>query len=195
MRRLPGAPKIHRQGVMPFVPTTCCHPHQPVRYREARPIDETADKLDGMMELVFEHLHRHGTMCCYQHSCSDPLCSRLRAGDLESTLQTLLRALQTSLLTTYKSKFTQVFHILGNVCALSLNLAPVPGLLCLREGLDDARGISRLPAAGACLLCRQRCSDASPMQLEKISDTTQSSILRIAAASYAASFLASCRRA
>lgn len=44
--------------------------------------------------------------------CHTPLThfsnSRISSGDFDNTLQTLLRALQTSLLQTYKSKFTQV---------------------------------------------------------------------------------------
>jgi hypothetical protein len=40
-------------------------------------------------------------LCCH-------VCSRLAAGEVEYIVQVLLRAFQSSLLQTYKSKFTQV---------------------------------------------------------------------------------------
>ena len=104
-----------------------------------RPLDETADKLDGMMDIVFAHLGR-----------------RISAGDFDNTLQTLLRALQTSLLQTYKSKFTQflIFYV------------------CSRDEKQSA-------AAGLC-----------DVLYERLSNVAHPPILRVAAASYMASFLA-----
>ncbi|PRW34096.1 RNA polymerase I-specific transcription initiation factor RRN3-like [Chlorella sorokiniana] len=57
----------------------------------ARPaVDETADKLDSMMELTFQHLERRGA-----------------AGQLGTAWDTLLGAFERSVLLTHRSKFTQ----------------------------------------------------------------------------------------
>ena len=78
----------------------------------ARPaVDETADKLDSMMELTFQHLERRGA-----------------AGQLGAAWDTLLGAFERSVLLTHRSKFTQVRRL--RACLLA-------SLLCwalLRQG-------------------------------------------------------------
>jgi hypothetical protein len=59
-------------------------------------LDETADKMDAMMYLTFEHLQRQA-----------------RAGRLDETFETLLNSFQTTILHTYRSKFTQVGVVSG----------------------------------------------------------------------------------
>lgn len=54
-------------------------------------VDETADKLDSMMELTFAHLER-----------------RAAGGQLGAAWDTLLAAFERSVLLTHRSKFTQV---------------------------------------------------------------------------------------
>ena len=112
---------------------------------EARAVDETADRLDGMMDVVFGHLRRRIAPG-----------GHLSLPELGSTLGVLLRALQVALLQTYKSKFTQ--FLLFFLCSM-----------------DPSH------AASASF-----CSALS----DCIEDAAQPQILRIAAASYAASFLA-----
>ena len=77
--------------------------------REVRHTDETADKLDCMMDTVFSYLARceERSRASRSKGAHAPRSSRILAGDFEPTMHTLLRALQASLLTTYKSKFTQ----------------------------------------------------------------------------------------
>ena len=58
---------------------------------EKPPVDETADKLDSMMELTFAHLQR-----------------RHEAGQLGAAWDTLLAAFERCVLLTHRSKFTQV---------------------------------------------------------------------------------------
>jgi hypothetical protein len=129
-------------------------------------------------------------------------CRRLRAGDLENVVHVLLRAFQTSLLQTYKSKFTQVPPACmpeapPPLLLTSLTLA-VFALLRVCARRDDARVHCALQSAGplgsaylrANRLLRRDRSNNAPPQTDKISDTAQPPILRIAAASYMASFLA-----
>lgn len=59
-------------------------------------LDETVDKMDAMMYLTFEHLQRQA-----------------RAGRLDETFETLLNSFQTTILHTYRSKFTQVGAVWG----------------------------------------------------------------------------------
>ena len=54
-------------------------------------VDETADKLDSLMELTFQHLQR-----------------RQAAGQLGAAWDTLLGAFERCVLLTHRSKFTQV---------------------------------------------------------------------------------------
>lgn len=74
-------------------------------------VDETADKLDSMMELTLGHLNR-----------------RLAAGQLLLVWNTILAAFDRTVLHTHRSKFTQfvVFHILSlspeSCCREFLNL-------------------------------------------------------------------------
>ena len=75
-------------------------------------VDETADKLDGMMDIVFAYLGRcvlkSSTLRGSANAAPLNMRSRLAAGEVEYIVQVLLRAFQASLLQTYKSKFTQV---------------------------------------------------------------------------------------
>ena len=84
--------------------------HLPFLHRDGRHVDETADKLDCMMDTVFVYLARFVLETAFgsRLALRPRLCSRITSGDADATMQTLLRALQLSLLTTYKSKFTQV---------------------------------------------------------------------------------------
>lgn len=99
-------PLLGECGVSTFHPCRLTSPHS-----EARHTDETADKLDCMMDTVFSYLARcdkAGACLSRPRFITRPFLSRILAGEFESTMHTLLRALQSSLLTTYKSKFTQV---------------------------------------------------------------------------------------
>eukprot|EP00879_Flechtneria_rotunda_P027592 GHRR01029563.1.p1 GENE.GHRR01029563.1~~GHRR01029563.1.p1 ORF type:complete len:775 (+),score=300.41 GHRR01029563.1:409-2733(+) len=58
--------------------------------RKRPPVDETADKLDSLMEMTFEHLQR-----------------RVNAGQLGAVWQTMLMAFERTLLHAYRCKFTQ----------------------------------------------------------------------------------------
>ena len=90
-------------------------------------------------------------------------CRRLRAGETESTTQVLLRAFQTSLLQTYKSKFTQVRRYgRGVLGALVLRdaesfvtdkalLHAVSSVLCVCARCDAALLSGVLPDDGALL--------------------------------------------
>lgn len=69
----------------------CALQHPPVRTKEPPPLDETADKMDALMCLTFEHLQRQAAH-----------------GRLDETFETLLHSFQTTILHTYRSKFTQV---------------------------------------------------------------------------------------
>ena len=75
-------------------------------------VDETADKLDGMMDIVFAYMGRY-VVCSLggfqrRSDQSHVVRSRLAAGEVAYLVQVLLRAFHSSLLQTYKSKFTQV---------------------------------------------------------------------------------------
>lgn len=63
-------------------------------------VDETAEKLDSMMLLVFQHLR-----------------SRTRSGEVQRTRQALLDAFFATILNTHKSKFTQylLWYLLDQV--------------------------------------------------------------------------------
>ena len=65
------------------------------------PIDETADSLDSLMELTFDHL-----------------VWRCEAGQLQRTWAVMLSAFERTLLHTYRSKFTQflVYYMCQQVC-------------------------------------------------------------------------------
>jgi hypothetical protein len=71
-------------------------PNLKARKIERKPVDETADKLDTLMELVVGSLSR-----------------REAAGELNVMFGTLMRAFEASLLHAYRSKFTQflLFHV------------------------------------------------------------------------------------
>ena len=70
------------------------------------PIDETADSLDSLMELTFDHL-----------------VWRCQAGQLQRTWAVMLSAFERTLLHTYRSKFTQflVYYMCQQVCFLPCN--------------------------------------------------------------------------
>ncbi|GAQ88796.1 RNA polymerase I specific transcription initiation factor RRN3 family protein [Klebsormidium nitens] len=73
--------------------------HPPARTKEPPPLDETADKMDALMCLTFEHLQRQAAH-----------------GRLDETFETLLHSFQTTILHTYRSKFTQ--FLLFYLCSL-----------------------------------------------------------------------------
>ena len=68
---------------------------------DANPIDETADSLDSLMELTFDHL-----------------VWRCQSGQLQRTWAVMLAAFERTLLHTYRSKFTQflVYYMCQQVC-------------------------------------------------------------------------------
>lgn len=119
------------------------------------------------------------------------LSSRILAGEFESTMHTLLRALQSSLLTTYKSKFTQVRS--------SATLPIHTTLTRVRSSCSSmpARRTSPcppLPPSASCWcgggsICASSQHSPSSLQAEKVADAMSPPILRVAAASYLASFL------
>lgn len=71
------------------------------------PIDETADSLDSLMELTFDHL-----------------VWRCEAGQLQRTWAVMLSAFERTLLHTYRSKFTQflVYYMCQQVCITVLTM-------------------------------------------------------------------------
>lgn len=171
----------------------------------ARPaVDETADKLDSMMELTFQHLERRGA-----------------AGQLGAAWDTLLGAFERSVLLTHRSKFTQVRRLWACILASLLCWA----LCSVDDGLLQL-WLVRMPTCGpqAMLLqvswqvparfnnffspthppsppqfllfyaCRQqpeqRCRAFLHLLLARLTDRQQPPIARAACAAYAASFLA-----
>ena len=72
---------------------------------QSSPIDETADSLDSLMELTFDHL-----------------VWRCEAGQLQRTWAVMLSAFERTLLHTYRSKFTQflVYYMCQQVRFLPL---------------------------------------------------------------------------
>ena len=162
--------------------------------RESRPIDETADKLDGMMDIVFAHLGRYVYVACAGDDSADQrsIRRRISGGDFDGTVQTLLRAFQLSLLQTYKSKFTQASLPAAHyVHTLTLARA-VPRVLRMHSGREHARCLRLLRFAGASArvglgVLTHRTERFA--QFSKVADASQPPILRVAAASYVASFL------
>jgi hypothetical protein len=69
---------------------------------------------------------------------------RIRAGDLENVVAVLLRAFQTSLLQTYKSKFTQARGTQNLPCALQALTVTLPAVS------DIPRVRSRRVSASLC---------------------------------------------
>lgn len=120
--------------------------------RESRPIDETADKLDGMMDIVFAHLGRYVHAACASDDSSDDQRSvrrRISGGDFDGTVQTLLRAFQLSLLQTYKSKFTQASLPAAHSVHTLTPARAVSRILRMHTGREHACCLRLLRFAGA----------------------------------------------
>lgn len=84
----PSADSYRPPVACPAAPATAAVPGE----EAGKPrVDETADKLDSMMELTFQHLER-----------------RMAAGQGNSAWDTLLGAFERCVLLTHRSKFTQV---------------------------------------------------------------------------------------
>lgn len=83
---------------------------------QSSPIDDTADSLDSLMELTFDHL-----------------VWRCEAGQLQRTWAVMLSAFERTLLHTYRSKFTQflVYYMCQQVCSLPLEVSVLGTLLLL----------------------------------------------------------------
>ena len=94
-------PAVSRGGWEGAAATQDVLPVASTSHRSA--IDETADSLDSLMELTFDHL-----------------VWRCQAGQLQRTWAVMLSAFERTLLHTYRSKFTQflVYYMCQQVCSL-----------------------------------------------------------------------------
>ena len=122
-------------------------------------IDETADSLDSLMELTFDHIMW-----------------RCNVGQLQRTWAVMLSAFERTLLHTYRSKFTQflVYYMCQQVCFLPLQREKTwfcfrSHNLLLHKGynhkgynhLPDANTLFQCVAARCCCQCIMKsCPDA-----------------------------------